>query len=98
MSSADIHATLPALHWDEHGLITAVVQDATTNAVFMVAWMNSDALRLTEQKGEAHFLSPSPGELWHKSATSRNMMRAVGLRVDCDESTHLLRLEPAGPA
>ncbi len=79
-------------------MITAVVQDATTNAVLMVAWMNSDALRLTEQTGEAHFWSRSRDELWHKGATSGNVMRVVELRVDCDEDTLLLRVDPAGPA
>lgn len=92
MSSAD------KLRWDERGLITAVVQDATTNAVLMVAWMNADALHLTEQTGEAHFWSRSRGELWHKGATSGNTMRVVDLRVDCDTDTLLLRVVPAGPA
>ena len=92
MSSADV------LKWDDRGLITTVVQDATTNAVLMVAWMNADALRLTEQSGEAHFWSRSRGELWHKGATSGNVMRVVELRVDCDADTLLMRVNPAGPA
>jgi len=87
-----------ALKWDDRGLITTVVQDATTNAVLMVAWMNADALRLTEQSGEAHFWSRSRGELWHKGATSGNVMRVVELRVDCDADTLLMRVDPAGPA
>jgi phosphoribosyl-AMP cyclohydrolase len=86
------------LKWDDRGLITAVVQDATTNAVLMVAWMNADALRLTEESGEAHFWSRSRNELWHKGATSGNVMRVVELRVDCDADTLLLRVDPAGPA
>jgi phosphoribosyl-AMP cyclohydrolase len=86
------------LRWDERGLITAVVQDATTQQVLMVAWMNADALRLTEQTGEAHFWSRSRGELWHKGATSGSVMRVVELRVDCDADTLLLRVDPAGPA
>ncbi len=86
------------LRWDERGLITAVVQDATTQQVLMVACMNADALRLTEQTGEAHFWSRSRGELWHKVATSGNVMRVVELRVDCDADTLLLRVDPAGPA
>ena len=92
MSSAD------TLKWDDRGLITAVVQDATTNAVLMVAWMNADALRLTQESGEAHFWSRSRGELWHKGATSGNVMRVIELRVDCDADTLLLRVDPAGPA
>ncbi len=98
MSSTSHADVATELHWDDRGLITAVVQDAATNAVLMVAWMNADALRLTEATGEAHFWSRSRGELWHKGATSGNIMRVVDLRVDCDADTLLLRVIPAGPA
>ncbi len=96
MSSVDRIAG--RLRWDDHGLITAVVQDAATNQVLMVAWMNAEALRLTEQSGEAHFWSRSRGKLWRKGETSGNVMRVVELLVDCDEDTLLLRVDPAGPA
>ncbi len=86
------------LKWDSNGLITAVVQDAKTNQVLMVAWMNPEALRLTEETGEAHFWSRSRNTLWHKGETSGNILRIVELRVDCDEDTLLLRVDPAGPA
>jgi phosphoribosyl-AMP cyclohydrolase len=86
------------LKWDERGLITAVVQDANTGQVLMVAWMNADALLLTQQTGEAHFWSRSRSELWRKGASSGNVMRVVELRVDCDADTLLLRVDPAGPA
>ncbi|MCC7451368.1 MAG: phosphoribosyl-AMP cyclohydrolase [Anaerolineae bacterium] len=86
------------LKWDDRGLVPAVVQDANTNAVLMVAWMNAEALRLTESTGEAYFWSRSRQEIWHKGATSGNVMRVVELRVDCDEDTLLLRVDPAGPA
>ncbi len=86
------------LQWDVRGLITAVVQDVQTNQVLMVAWMNAEALRLTEETGEAHFWSRSRNTLWHKGETSGNVMRIVELRVDCDEDTLLLRVDPAGPA
>jgi phosphoribosyl-AMP cyclohydrolase len=89
---------LTLLKWDERGLITSVVQDADTNAVLMVAWMNAESLRLTIELGEAVFWSRSRGELWHKGATSGHIMRIVDIRVDCDEDTLLLRVNPAGPA
>jgi phosphoribosyl-AMP cyclohydrolase len=92
MSSAD------KIKWDDRGLVTAIVQDAATNDVLMVAWMNADALRLTEQTGDAHFWSRSRNELWRKGATSGNVMRVLELRVDCDADTLLLRVDPAGPA
>ncbi len=63
------------LRYDARGLIPAVVQDATTGAVLMVAWMNAAALRLTQASGEAHFWSRSRGALWHKGATSGNVQR-----------------------
>jgi phosphoribosyl-AMP cyclohydrolase len=96
MSSAEQIAA--KLRWDERGLITAVVQDAATHQVLMVAWMNAEALRLTEQSGEAHFWSRSRGKLWRKGETSGNVMHVVDLLVDCDEDTLLLRVDPAGPA
>ncbi len=86
------------LHWDAAGLITTVVQDADTNQVLMVAWMNAESLALTESTGEAHFWSRSRGELWRKGATSGNVMRVLEIRVDCDADTLLLRVDPAGPA
>jgi phosphoribosyl-ATP pyrophosphohydrolase/phosphoribosyl-AMP cyclohydrolase len=86
------------LKWNEHGLITAVVQDAQTAQVLMVAWMNAEALRLTLATGETHFWSRSRSELWHKGATSGNMQRVTGLWVDCDGDTLLVQVEPAGPA
>jgi phosphoribosyl-AMP cyclohydrolase len=86
------------LTYDDRGLIPAVVQDAATGEVLMVAWMNEEALRLTRETGEAHFWSRSRGELWHKGATSGNVQRVREVRVDCDADTLLLLVDPAGPA
>jgi len=86
------------LRYDARGLIPAVVQDATTNAVLMVAWMNAEALRRTQATGEAHFWSRSRGALWHKGATSGNVQRVREIRYDCDGDTLLLLVDPAGPA
>ena len=85
------------LKWDERGLLPVVVQ-AEGGAVLMVAWMNAEALRLTRTSGEAWFWSRSRNELWHKGATSGNVMRVRQLLVDCDADTLLLRVEPGGPA
>ena len=89
---------MEALKYDRAGLITAVVQDAASGEVLMVAWMNAEALALTRQSGEAHFWSRSRKTLWHKGATSGNVMVVQEIRVDCDQDTLLLRVEPAGPA
>lgn len=91
-------ASFADLHWDERGLIPAVVQDATTEQVLMVAWMNAEALRLTLATGETHFWSRSRGELWHKGATSGNTQAVTGVYVDCDGDTLLVQVQPAGPA
>jgi phosphoribosyl-AMP cyclohydrolase len=86
------------LKFDERGLITAVIQHARTQQVLMVAWMNADSLRLTQEAGETHFWSRSRQELWHKGATSGNVQRVQEIRYDCDGDTLLLLVEPAGPA
>ena len=86
------------LKFDERGLLTTVVQDAATNEVLMVAWMNAEALRLTRETGQAWFWSRSRNELWHKGATSGNLMRVREILVDCDADTLLLKVDPAGPA
>ncbi len=86
------------LKFDDNGLIPAVVQDAQTHAVLMVAYMNAESLRLTLETGEAVFWSRSRNALWHKGATSGNIQRVQEIRVDCDEDTLLLRVEPAGAA
>ena len=86
------------LKYDDRGLITAVVQDARTKQVLMVAWMNEAALRLTRGTGEAHFWSRSRQALWHKGETSGNVLEVQSIRVDCDGDTLLLLVNPAGPA
>jgi phosphoribosyl-AMP cyclohydrolase / phosphoribosyl-ATP pyrophosphohydrolase len=76
----------------------AVVQDAASGRVLMLAWMNDEAERLTRETGDAWFWSRSRAELWRKGATSGNTLRVVELRDDCDGDALLLRVEPAGPA
>jgi phosphoribosyl-ATP pyrophosphohydrolase/phosphoribosyl-AMP cyclohydrolase len=76
----------------------AVVQDARTNRVLMLAWMNDEAERLTRETGEVWFWSRSREELWHKGATSGNTLAVEELRDDCDGDALLVRVVPAGPA
>lgn len=93
------HSTLPTdLKFDASGLIPAIVQDASTRQVLMMAWMNGESLRRTLETGETVFWSRSRGEFWHKGATSGNTQRVVELRADCDGDTLLVLVEPAGPA
>jgi len=79
-------------------LRAAVVQDAATGRVLMLAWMDDEALRLTRETGEAHFFSRSRQQLWHKGETSGNTLAVEELREDCDGDAVLLRVRPNGPA
>ena len=85
------------LHFDDRGLIPAIVQDAVTGRVLMLGWMNEESLALTRQSGDVWFYSRSRQELWHKGATSGNILRVHELRTDCDSDVVLVRAEPAGP-
>jgi phosphoribosyl-ATP pyrophosphohydrolase/phosphoribosyl-AMP cyclohydrolase len=78
-------------------LRAAIVQDAGTNEVLMLAWMDDEALRLTRETGEAHFWSRSRQQLWRKGETSGNTLAVEELRDDCDGDAILLRVRPAGP-
>ena len=69
------------VRWDERGLVPAVVVDAATGGVLMVAYMNAESLRLTQATGETWFWSRSRGELWHKGATSGNTQEVVSLAL-----------------
>lgn len=84
--------------YDENGLVPAVVQDAATGQVLMLAYMNQEALERTLQTGQTHFWSRSRQELWYKGATSGNTQRVVSLSLDCDGDAILVRVHPAGPA
>ena len=82
----------------EGKLRAAIVQDAATNRVLMLAWMDAEAERLTRETGEAWFWSRSRGQLWHKGETSGNVLYVQELRDDCDGDALLVRVRPGGPA
>jgi len=84
--------------YDAAGLVTAVVSDAGSGAVLMVAHMNADALAATQASGEATFWSRSRGRLWKKGETSGNVLRVREMRIDCDQDAVWLLCDPAGPA
>lgn len=86
------------IKFDSNGLVPAIVQDAETKEVLMLAYMNKESLQLTLEKGETYFWSRSRQELWHKGATSGNVQRVVEIRVDCDADALLIEVRPAGPA
>jgi phosphoribosyl-ATP pyrophosphohydrolase/phosphoribosyl-AMP cyclohydrolase len=78
-------------------LKAAIVQDAATGRVLMLAWMDDEALRLTHETGQAHFWSRSRQQLWRKGETSGNTLAVEELRDDCDGDAILLRVRPNGP-
>ena len=90
--------TIQALRFASNGLIPAIVQDADTNQVLMMAYMNAESLRLTLETKETWFWSRSRKELWHKGVTSGNIQQVIEIQVDCDADTLLIRVHPAGPA
>jgi len=89
---------LEEIAWDERGLVPAIVQDADTGQVLMLAYMNRESLELTLETGQTHFWSRSRQELWHKGATSGNIQHVREIRYDCDGDTLLVLVKPAGPA
>ncbi|MBU5350042.1 bifunctional phosphoribosyl-AMP cyclohydrolase/phosphoribosyl-ATP diphosphatase HisIE [Paenibacillus lautus] len=86
------------IRWDASGLVPAIVQDAQSKQVLMMAYMNRESLRLTLESGETWFWSRSREELWHKGATSGNVQTVVSMTYDCDGDTLLLQVNPKGPA
>lgn len=86
------------LKFDINGLIPAIVQDAETKDVLMMAWMNAESLQKTVESGETWFWSRSRKEFWNKGATSGNVQKVVEVRYDCDGDTLLVLVNPAGPA
>ena len=86
------------LVWDDRGLIPAVVQDAVTHEVLMMAYMNRESLTRSQRDGETWFWSRSRRALWHKGATSGHRQHIREIRVDCDADTLLILVDPMGPA
>lgn len=84
--------------FDSQGLLSAVVTDAGSKDVLMVAYMNREALDATIASGIAHFWSRSRQRLWKKGETSGNVLKVAELLVDCDQDAIVIRAEPAGPA
>jgi phosphoribosyl-ATP pyrophosphohydrolase/phosphoribosyl-AMP cyclohydrolase len=89
---------LNTVKYDDAGLVPAVIQDAVSKDVLMVAYMNKESLQRTMQSGETWFWSRSRQELWNKGATSGNTQRLRELRYDCDGDTLLVLVDPQGPA
>lgn len=89
---------LSRLHYGADGLIPAIAQDAATQAVLMVAYMNEEALHATLESGYATYYSRSRQALWRKGETSGNTQKVQAIYYDCDGDALLLKVEQTGPA
>jgi phosphoribosyl-AMP cyclohydrolase / phosphoribosyl-ATP pyrophosphohydrolase len=89
---------LDIIKYNAQGLVPAVAQDASTGAVLMLAWMNTDALAKTIETGYAHYYSRSRQTLWFKGETSGHTQKVMDILLDCDGDTILLKVEQKGAA
>jgi len=79
------------------GLVPAIIQDAVTQKVLMLGFMNQEALDKTKQEGKVTFFSRSKGRLWTKGEESGNYLLLKSIALDCDQDTLLIKAEPLGP-
>jgi phosphoribosyl-AMP cyclohydrolase len=84
------------LNFDANGLVPAVVQEADTDEVLMIGFMNAEALRITYENRLVTFWSRTRGELWTKGETSGNVLRLVKILYNCEESTLLVKARLEG--
>jgi phosphoribosyl-AMP cyclohydrolase len=91
-------ALIADLRFNDQGLLPAVVQEATTHEVLMLAWMDAEAIRRTLSSGRATYWSRSRQEYWVKGETSGNTQHVRSLVADCDGDTLLLTVDQTGPA
>jgi phosphoribosyl-AMP cyclohydrolase len=88
---------LPELKYDEKGLIPAIVQDAESREVLMMAYMNAESLAKTVESGFTHFWSRSRGKFWKKGETSGHVQEVREVLYDCDRDTLLIKVIQRGP-
>jgi len=86
------------LKYDENGLIPAIVYDAESGSVLMLAYMNAESLKISIDEGRTCFWSRSRKELWRKGESSGNVQFIVSIAADCDKDTLLVAVKKSGPA
>src|SRR5690606_34174147 len=89
---------LPAVRFNDDGLIPAIAQQHDSGEVLMMAWMNREALEETLASGRVCYWSRSRGKLWRKGESSGQQQHLRGASLDCDGDTLLLKVEQTGPA
>lgn len=87
---------LAAVRYNEDGLVPAIVQEAGSGAVLMMAWMNAETLRMTMHEGRTVFWSRSRQEVWRKGDTSGDRQFVRSAFYDCDGDTLLFVVDQEG--
>lgn len=87
-----------SVYFTKSELIPAVIQDADSNEVLMLAYMNLESLKKTIDSGYTWFFSRSRKELWNKGATSGHYQKVISIIPDCDDDTLLIKVKQTGPA
>jgi len=87
---------LDEITWDEDGLLPAIAQDAKTDRILMVAWMNRESLALTAKEQRAVYWSRSRQKLWRKGEESGHVQQVKEIRLDCDSDVIVLKIEQVG--
>jgi phosphoribosyl-AMP cyclohydrolase len=86
------------LKWTTDGLIPAIIQEAATHRVLMMAWMNRDSLESTIKTGRTHFWSRSKKRIWMKGEESGHLQQVKDIAFDCDGDVLLIQVEQTGAA
>lgn len=88
---------IPDLKYDKNGLIPAIIQDAGSNEVLMMAYMNQESVGKTISSGQTHFWSRSRNKMWKKGETSGHVQEVKSMLYDCDKDTLLIKVLQKGP-
>jgi phosphoribosyl-AMP cyclohydrolase len=87
---------LDDIRWDANGLVPVIAQERDTGRILMFAWMNREALQLTNDTKQAVYWSRSRNKLWHKGEESGHFQQVHEIRIDCDEDVVLIQVEQVG--
>lgn len=87
---------LDEINWDANGLVPVIAQEFDTGRVLMFAWMNREALQLTNESKQAVYWSRSRSKLWRKGEESGHTQKVHEIRLDCDEDVVLIKVEQIG--
>ena len=87
---------LDKINWDKDGLVPVIAQEHKTGKVLMFAWMNREALKLTNESKQAIYWSRSRQKLWRKGESSGHVQHVHEIRLDCDEDVILIDVEQEG--